>query len=399
MTVFDDAEKNWQLALDVLRPSQKDLEHGLELHRNSFVFDSYGFMPTGGGKCERADRLIREHASRSEIKYAIENFRQTGSMDDPETRRRLKEAWEFAGVDCVFQNCGEESNDIEILIRRLSSFINVTDKLDGFYERAAYPEQLEKIRERGNRSLYITANGVPLANRMISAEETLMYIEMFFNFGVRMMHFTYNRRNLLGDGCFETADAGLSDLGKMAIKEMNRVGVIPDIAHSGQRTSLEAALCSEKPVVASHAVAGKLSDHCRSKCDEVIEAVKRTNGYIGICAIPAFLQGSMMIDSFIDHIDYVARTFGVDHVAIGTDNPMQLGAVETEEKAQPARPGFEQYKGSKKYAVSTQMQYNCMSWSNWPLFTVGLVQRGYSDKDIQKIIGGNVLRVCRETLA
>ena len=117
MTVFDDAEKNWQLALDVLRPSQKDLEHGLELHRNSFVFDSYGFMPTGGGKCERADRLIREHASRSEIKYAIENFRQTGSMDDPETRRRLKEAWEFAGVDCVFRTAERKA----MILRSLSA--------------------------------------------------------------------------------------------------------------------------------------------------------------------------------------------------------------------------------------------------------------------------------------
>ena len=393
--------KNRKLALDILRPSAKELEHGLELHRESYVFDAYGFMPTGGGRNERFDLLARRNASRDELNYASEEFRMNLAFRDPALRKLLAEAWNEAGVDCIFQNSGVEGNDIENLIKRLGAYTAVTDRMPDFYERAVFPEQLPAIRERGHKALYMTTNGVPVSSKGISAEESLIHIQVFFDLGVRMMHLTYNRRNLLGDGCAETADAGLSDFGRMAIAEMNRVGVIPDVAHSGGRTSLETALISKKPVVASHAVAGALSTHYRAKSDEVIAAIKKTNGYVGICAHSWFLQHEMTIRTFLNHIEYVARKFGADHVAIGTDHGLQLMPMETEEKSRPARPIWEQYwtRPGDVNGTMTEDQYNSVAWTNWPLFTVGLVQRGFSDGEIRKIIGGNVLRVIRETLS
>ena len=397
MTIF---EKNWQLGLAALQPSQKDLEHGLELHKNSFVFDAYGFMPLSGGHCARLEQLIAANAGRDELRYAAEEFRMHSGFRSKEMQQKLKEVWDLAGVDCVFQNCGEESNEIETLIKRLSSYTAVTDLVDSVYERAVYPDQLAAIRERGHKALYMTTNGVPLPSKLISDAEALMYLQVFFNFGVRMMHMTYNRRNLIGDGCAEPNDGGLSSFGKEVVKEMNRIGIIPDVAHSGQRTSLETALCSEKPVVASHSAAGKLSTHYRAKGDDVIEAIKKTNGFIGICAHPWFLQHEMTLKTFIDHIDYVARTFGVDHVAIGTDHGQGLGELTFAGQHPACRSIFEQFgTGSGANGTMTEDQYNSVAWTNWPLFTVGLVQRGYTDEEIRKIIGGNVLRVCRDTLA
>ena len=394
-------QENWKLAMDILQPSKKDLEHGLELHRNSYVFDAYGFTPSGGGKNTRLDELIRQHASRDELLYAAEEFRMNQAYKNPEMQKRLAEVWQHAGVDCIFQNSGVEGNDIENLLKRLGAFTAVTDRLNSFYERAVFPDQLAGIRERGHKALYMTTNGVPVSSKGMSTAESLLHISVFFNLGVRMMHLTYNRRNLIGDGCAETANAGLSDFGRQVVKEMNRVGVIPDVAHSGQRTSLDAALCSEKPVVASHAVAGGLSTHYRAKSDEVIRAIKKTNGYVGICAHPWFLQGDMNIKAFLDHIEYVARTFGIDHVAIGTDHGTSLAPVETAETMPGFRPIWEQYwtRPGDVDGTMTMDQYNSVAWTNWPLFTVGLVQRGFSDDEIRKIIGGNVLRVCRETLA
>ena len=394
-------QENWKLALDILHPSQKDLEHGLELHRNSYVFDAYGFMPLGGGKNLRLDELIRQHASRDELNYAYEEFLMNHSFKNPAMRKLLAEAWETAGVDCIFQNSGVEGNDIENMLQRLGFYTAVTDRLNDFYERAVFPEQLAGIRERGRKALYMTTNGVPISAKGISTAESLQAIGTFYNLGVRMMHLTYNRRNLIGDGCAETADGGLSDFGRQVIAEMNRVGVIPDVAHSGQRTSLEAALCSEKPVVASHTVAGKLSTHYRAKSDEVIDAIKKTNGYIGICAYPLFLQQDMNIKAFLDHIEYTARTFGTDHVAIGTDHGMLLSPLGTEEKMPASRPIWEQYWRHSDDVTRpvSEEQTNSMAWTNWPLFTVGLVQRGFADDDIRKIIGGNVLRVCRDTIS
>ena len=392
------AERNRNIALQMLNPSAKDLEHGLELHKNSLVFDAYGFMPLVGGCSAREQELIAAGASRDEIHFADEMHHMCEGFNDPQMRKLLAEAWEFGGVDCIFQNCGEESNDAERLIKRLANYTRTVDTCDELYERCAFVDRLEAIRSRGHKALYITTNGVPITTKSTSADENLHLIETFFNLGVRMMHLTYNRRNLLGDGCAEAANGGLSDFGRMAIAEMNRVGVIPDVAHSGQRTSFDAAVCSKRPVVASHTTAGKLSTHYRAKCDEVIEVIKKTNGYVGICAYPSFLQQSKNINAFIDHIDYVAKTFGVDHVAIGSDRGATLSEYVWSENAPKHRKLWDQYWSPPGPGTFTAEEFGSLAWTNWPLFTVGLVMRGYSDADIQKIIGGNVMRVCRDSM-
>ncbi len=396
--------ERWQqirdTALKVLRPSESDLQHGLELHRNSTVFDAYGFMPMGGGEFPLGDELVNAGASRDEITRAREEFRMNSSFDNPEMFALLQSAWEFSGVDCTFLNSGLESNDVETMLHRLSNYTNLIDRKVELYERAVFPGQIPGIRERKHRAMFFTTNGVPLPSKLNSVPEALNYIGVFSRLGVHMMHLTYNRRNLIGDGCAEAADAGLSGFGREVIAEMNRTGVIPDVAHSGQRTSYDAAKASRKPVVASHSAAQHLSTHYRAKNDEVIAAVKESGGYVGICAHPPFLQGSMYLDSMLDHVEYIARKFGVDHVAIGTDNGVQLAPVETRVKSPATRPIWEQYwtPPGAGYEIMSQEQYDSVNWLNWPMYTVGLVQRGFTDEEIRKIIGGNVIRVLTETL-
>src|SRR4029078_11401937 len=130
--------------------------------------------------------------------------------------------------------------------------------------RAAQPDDIETARAQDRHCLYLTGNGVPLAPHWNTVEEELSYVRIFFQLGIRMMHVTYNRRNMLGDGCAEPANGGLSDLGRAAIAEMNRVGVIVDVAHSGWRTSLEAAQESKLPIVASHTACDAVSHHIRA---------------------------------------------------------------------------------------------------------------------------------------
>ena len=213
------------------------------------------------------------------------------------------------------------------------------------------------------------------------------------------MHLTYNRRNLIGDGCAEIADAGLSGFGRQIIAKLNEEGIIVDVAHSGQRTSLEAAQTSSKPVIASHTAVGKLTDHFRAKNDEVIREIAKSGGYVGICAQPEFLHGDGTIRTFLDHIDYVAENYGVDHVAIATDDAYFCGPPFQWNPAFPVHDRFERYWPIPNHFEETREMRDTLAWTNWPLFTVGLVQRGFSDDEIRKIIGGNVLRVCRDTLA
>lgn len=392
-----------------LKPSKRDLDYGLGLHHESLVFESYGFAPRSAGDlAARLEAAYVAGAAAEEIMDLREDIILTDCAVNPDDRDEILDAWREAGVTCIFQNAGEEGSNPDRLLKRMARFTYVTDLLREELSRAAWPEDVEAAFAAGKRCLYLTTNGVPIRGRFVTAREELPYIRTFFQLGARMMHLTYNRRNMLGDGCGESADAGLSDFGRRVIAEMNRQGVIVDVAHSGQRTSLEAAEISAKPVVASHAAVGALSGSVRAKSDEVIRAIADTGGYIGIVALPGFLGGTGDINALLDHIDYVVTHFGPDYAAIGTDRVYLTRDADVElAKARaygnPNRPRRWEslWPEDDQYFLPRYREdelYSCLDWTNYPLFTVGMVQRGYSDDAIRKILGSNVLRVCKSVL-
>ncbi len=388
-------------ALEVLKPSQAQLQHGMELHYQSLVFDTYGFAPRAAPDFKAIAEAAEAGASDAELQDLHEDTTMTRAATVPAEREELAEALACAGVTCIFQNAGEEGQDPMRLVKRLARFMYLTDISRRILSRASLPEDIEAAHRAGGHCLYLTGNGVPLAQQWKTVPEELSYVRIFFQLGIRMMHLTYNRRNMLADGCAESANGGLSDLGRAAIAEMNRVGVIVDVAHSGWKSSLEAAQASKRPMVASHTTCAGLNQHIRAKPDEVIRAICDSGGLIGICLIPDFLGGNGDIAALLDHIDYAVKRFGVDHVGIGSDAAHQSQYVAQQEAKAPPRGRrrnrFESLwpagaLGGRWPRIAT------IAWTNWPLFTVGLVQRGYSDGDIQKILGGNMLRVCRDAL-
>jgi membrane dipeptidase len=395
--------KGRDAALAVLKPSRADLEHGLGLHRESLVFDAYGFAPRAAVDPARVAAVTDEGASAAEMLDLREEMAMLRASLDQAERVEFFEAMRCAGVTCIFQNAGEEGQEPLRMLKRLARFTHLGDTLRGTLSRASLPADIVQAKRAGQHCLYLTCNGVPLPARFTTVPEELSLIRVFFQLGIRMMHLTYNRRNLLGDGCAEPANGGLSDLGRAAISEMNRVGVIVDVAHSGSRTSVEAAQASCKPVVASHTVCAGLRHHVRAKADEAIAAICESGGLVGICWIPMFLGGAGGLSAVLDHVDYAVRKFGDDHVAIGTDvaHTSQHAAAAAEQAGNAAEGRLRQRyeslwpdgaRGGKWPESDT------LAWTNWPLLTVGLVQRGHSDDTIRKIIGGNVLRVCRDVL-
>ncbi|MEN6301181.1 MAG: membrane dipeptidase [Armatimonadia bacterium] len=402
----DQVQKCWDVALAMLKPTQAQLEHGLELHRASVVCDTYGFAPNAALDGDALAKAMEEGASDAEIADMREDMGMTRWATVPQEREEFKAAFDFAGVTCIYQNAGEEGQDPLRLIKRLARFTYSTDVMRDFVARAATPDDILAAHKDGRHCLYFTGNGVPLTQHWVSPEEEMRYIRIFFQLGIRMMHLTYNRRNMIGDGCAEPANGGLSDFGRKVIAEMNRQGVLVDCAHSGWQTSLEAAQTSTKPMVASHSACAALQHHHRGKPDDVIRAIADTGGYIGICAVPAFLGGRGTIVDFIDHIDYVKRNYGADYVGIGTDTSYVPARQSEEWKKLPSR-GPQRKRWCNFWWENDPLhdpkwqkeeQHQSLGWTNWPLFTVGMVQRGYSDEDIQKIIGGNMLRVARAVL-
>ena len=396
-------QKARDAAMSVLKPSTRDLEHGLALHADSLVFDSYGFSPRAAIDGEAIKAAVLAGASDAELEDLREDMSMTRCITSAEEQREYLEAWRASGVTCIFQNAGQECQDPMRLIKRLARFTYTTDMLRDHVSKAVIPDDIEAVKAAGKHCLYMTGNGVPLTQDWNTIPDELRYLKIFYQLGIRMMHLTYQRRNMIGDGCGETSNAGLSDFGKAVVAEMNRVGVIVDCAHSGWQTSLEAAQLSGKPMVASHTVAGALYAHIRSKPDEVIKAIADTDGLVGICCISRFLRGKGDLNALLDHIDYVAKKFGVDHVAIGTDIAYTSSYSAAENK-KAAVGGLRRQREAfrslwpKDDFIPTEEADLSLSWTNWPLYTVGLVQRGYSDEDIRKILGGNVMRVARANL-
>lgn len=391
-----------EVALSLLKPSARDLEHGIRLHAESLVFDSYGFSPRAAIDGPAMAAAIAAGASDAELDDLQEDMTMTRCVTDDAEQQEYRAAWTASGVTCVFQNAGQEGQDPLTLLKRLARFTFVTDILRDFVARAAVPADIETVKAAGHHCLYLTGNGIPLTQQWVSKDDELRFVKIFYQLGIRMMHLTYQRRNMIGDGCGEISNAGLSDFGRTAVAEMNRIGIIPDCAHSGWQTSLEAAQITTRPVVASHSTCGAIYPHIRSKPDDVIRKIVDSGGYIGICCIPRFLRGTGDINAMLDHIQHVTRVFGTDHVAIGTDvaysSQNSAAAARDVPRRAKSREPFRSLWPADDFSETAAMR-DSLAWTNWPLFTVGLVQRGYSDEEIRRIIGGNVMRVATETLS
>lgn len=412
----DDATKLWitgnpsidkprEVALALLKPTRAQIEHAWELHFNSLVFEAYGFAPRFAIDGEGINAAIKSGASRDEIDDLRESSMMNRGASNERERKEFLDAMHAAGVTCIFQNAGEEGSDPLRLIKRLAHFTKATDLMKPALSKVVTAEEVEAVKKAGNVCLCFTGNGVPLRQQWESTRDELRLVRIFHELGIRMMHLTYNRRNPIGDGAGEPHDGGLSDFGKAAVAEMNKIGIIVDVAHSGWTTAYDAAKASAKPMVASHTTCASVYKHFRGKPDETIKAICDTDGLVGMCCIPRFLGGAGDITALMDHIDHVIKTFGAQHVGIGCDTAY-VSRFDKEERAKiQRRPDgssplggagdrWEHLWPADDFHTTAQMDQS-VAWSNWPLFTLGMIMRGHSDDAIQKVIGGNIMRVLK----
>ncbi|MEO6446517.1 MAG: membrane dipeptidase [Gemmatimonadaceae bacterium] len=221
---------------------------------------------------------------------------------------------------------------------------------------------------------------------------TLADVERFHSLGQRVSQLTYNSRNMFGNGSTERRDEGLSDFGVGLVARMNEIGMAVDVSHCGDRTSLDAFEVSRRPVLVTHSNARALNPgHPRCKPDEVIRACGKAGSVMGITAVRNFVSARepTTVDSVMDHVDYVARMIGVEHVGIGSD--IDLDGYDAMPPAEYKRLK-ESYKGS--YAFRDKIDIEGLDHPRRMFdFTEGLIRRRYSDADITGILGGNFVRV------
>jgi membrane dipeptidase len=223
-------------------------------------------------------------------------------------------------------------------------------------------------------------------------------LDILYGLGIRSSGIAYSEANTLGSGLKEARDGGLTEFGRQAVRRMNKLGIAIDISHSGDQTSMDTIEASEKPIFITHAGARGLWNTKRMKPDEVLKAMAAKGGVIGIEAAPHTTltqkHPKHSIESYMEHFEYCADLVGIDHVAFGPDTLFgdHVGlhhyfAKQLSIKSAHGAQAFEEVEYVDGIENPAEAFPNIVRW---------MVKHDYSDGDIAKAIGGNVMRVLEE---
>lgn len=228
-------------------------------------------------------------------------------------------------------------------------------------------------------------------------ENELDRLGLFLALGVRVIQLTYHETNLLGSGCWERNDAGLSNFGVDAVREMNRLGILIDLSHVGPRTTLDAIEMSEKPVAITHANARSFCDHPRNKDEEALKRLAEKGGVVGATSYTPFLPKGYetTVEDFVDAIDDMVERVGIDHVAIGTDSthdqPLEFWHFIASQQGTKFPSTFAD--GSVPYTEVSFQPRGMATLAEFPNVADALANRGYNAGEITKLLGGNWMRL------
>ena len=224
-------------------------------------------------------------------------------------------------------------------------------------------------------------------------ENDLDRLDLFYKLGVRIIQVTYNERNLLGNGCWERNDEGLSNFGIDAVKEMNRLGILIDLSHVGDQTTLDTIELSEHPVACTHANARSFVDNRRNKTDDALKLLADKGGVVGATAWPPFLRNGWesTLTDFGDAIEDMVERVGINHVGVGTDY--------TQDQSKEWFDVLMSQQGTKflprrlEYPEVPTHPEGLETPDKMSNIAAELTERGFTESDVSKILGGNWLRL------
>ena len=295
------------------------------------------------------------------------------------------------------------SGIVESLPRR-----NLQTAIDALVEwRTRVKENSDKITLALAAADFERAQKKKLTAVVMNFQDTIMLegdidnVDALHALGMRCCQLTYNFRNLVGDGCLERTNAGISEFGIEVIERMNELGVMIDLSHCGVQTTFDGIGFSKKPVAMTHTMCSAVRpDHPRAKSDKQIRACAEKGGVVGMIALGYFIGpdpgGDSTIETHADHIEHAVSIAGIEHVGISTDFPPQ---------------GIEPWATYEDWFVPRLDVFKPSYELRWPpwipeldtpdryrnLIAV-LDRRGWSQGDMELLLGRNWLRLFRETI-
>lgn len=374
-----------------------------ELCDGDKIFPEY-LIPLNKEQEERVQRLAKENIYISIHEHPV-LFPKHLERDVFEFNREGRQPCAYEALsrsywDCVFDNLmdgtctihsksgwkwSEILHDLGIRLADLAQ--------QDFVIRCEKVEDIYRAHKEGKVAL------VPVIEGAAPIENELDRIDILYGFGVRVLGITYSESNQLGSGLKEERDGGLTAFGHKAVERMNKVGMAIDCSHVGIETTKDVIAHSKKPIFMSHVGAKALWDSKRLSPDEVLKACAQKGGVIGIEAAPHTTitknNREHSIDSYMEHFEYVKDLVGIDHVAFGPDTLYgdhvglhhAFAAHLSTKGTQGNTNEFQEVEYVKGIENPTEGSKNILRY---------LVKKGYSEEDIKKVMGENVLRVLRE---
>jgi membrane dipeptidase len=320
-----------------------------QLHQDSIVFDAHcdTLQEVLAGKRRLGERSEEGHADLPRLREGGVTAQIFAFFVSPNYFPMGAARQALRLLDVFYQELGENADQLIL---------------------ATSASDIERAKAEGKVAGILSLEGAE------ALEGDLRVLRAFYKLGVRNIGLTWNLRNAAADGVDETrSSSGLTNFGVQLVQEMNRLEIMVDISHLSPTGVRDVFLVSEAPVIASHSNAYALCPHRRNLTDEQLEGVASKGGVVGVTFVPNFITedgNQATLKGLLDHIDYMVKTMGVDHVGLGSD--------------------FDGFFNSNVRGLEDV--------THLPKLTAGLVERGYGEEDVKKILGGNFMRVFREVV-
>ncbi|MEE8295796.1 MAG: membrane dipeptidase [Sphingomonadales bacterium] len=354
------------------------------------IFSSLAALGAGGTGFNLAfaeeNKALRKFFEKSQVIDAL-----TLGLEWDEVEFEALSKSGLSGFHCTLLNRIEFDDaiaDLRDWDRRFTKFPDI-------FRAALKAEDFLKAKKNGQVAVLLGYQDTLMIGQDVDRLDTLHEL------GTRCLQLTYNYRNFVGNGCLERVDGGLSDFGLEVVQRMNDLGILIDLSHSGVNTTLDGIAVSKKPVAFTHTMCEAIyKNHPRAKTDTQIRALADKGGYIGITMIGYFVGpdpgGETTIENYVNHIDHAVNIAGIDHVGLSSDFAIR-GIQPWATRENWYEPRLEFFKPSYQVRWPPWIPELDVPERFWNT-TVALQKRGYSEDQIEKLLGQNWLRLFAEVL-
>jgi microsomal dipeptidase-like Zn-dependent dipeptidase len=309
--------------------------------------------------------------------------------------RKVFEEMRQGGLDCVHVTIAYHETCLETL-RNIGKWNQLFEQHADLICKVGSADEVMAAKDRGKTGVVFGfQNCSPI-------EDDYSLVEIFHTLGVRFMQLSYNNQSLLATGCYEENDPGITRFGKQVIREMNRVGMVIDMSHSAEQSTLEAIELSERPIAITHANPTFFEPALRNKSDTVLKALGDSGGMLGFSLYPFHLKNGLdcTLEEFCTMVVQAAELIGIDHIGIGSD----LCQDQPDSVVTWMRNGrwsrFTDYgEGSAGNAGWPEQPGWFGNSTHYGVIADGLKQAGFDGADVEKIMGQNWLRFFRESFS